>query len=57
MWQIKVATFGTEEVTKLLEDGWEPFAISASAHVAESWLIWLRKELSAKDIFKEVKCP
>lgn len=54
MWKIRSASYNATIVDELLKDGWEPFAVTCLGNT-EYALIWLRKEVTVKDLFKEGK--
>ena len=44
MWQIEVVHLGGPTLKSLLEENWEPFAVTCLGN-PENALIWLRKEV------------
>lgn len=45
IWQIETASYGTAIYQKLLQDGWEPFAVTVTGKGSNpsDWEIWFRK--------------
>ena len=48
IWKVKEATYGNPELAMLLDDGWEPFAVTCLGN-PDYALIWLRKKVREAD--------